>query len=537
MTKTQVVDDEEKSTVPEVKHYRLSDAVSVEGISHRDDPFNTPAEKVKTYSGLTPVAKRRITNDLKKALTNVTDDAGSKQLEIEDITAYNAFDVITPPYNLDYLNQLYRLSPPHQSAVDAKVSNIVGLGWNFVESQTTKLKLEDAEGDDAKLKRSRRNLQRARAQLVDLFNSFNKNATLTETLMRVWTDYEVTGNGYLEIGRKKDGTIGYIGHLPAAHVRIRKNRDGFVQMISNKVVFFANYGDGRDPVTGKRRNVTNPFGGDSNPNEVLHIYNYSPGSDFYGVPPIISAAQAIAGNEFAGRFNLEYFEHKAIPRHIIILKGATLAPATENALITFLETGLRGVSHRTLYLPLPADTDDTKVELKVEPIEAKVQDASFEKYKKQNLNEILMAHRVPISKVGLAEGVSLAVARDADKTFKEQVCGPMQKNLEQKLNRLVREFGDSFDLKLNEMTLTDADTQSKIDERDVKNQIKVPNEIRADRGLPGRKGGDKPLDLKPQQAADARAKGNRERDAQRSAGATDSAGEGRNPKGEGRTTP
>ena len=84
------------------------------------------------------------------------------------------------------------------------------------------------------------------------------------------------------------------------------------------------------------------------------------------------------------------------------------------------------------------------------------------------------------------------------------------------------------------MTLTDADTQSRIDERDVKNQIKTPNEIRADRGLPGLKGGDKVVEIKPQQKAEANT--TRQRDAARSAGATDSAGEARNPKGEGRTT-
>jgi hypothetical protein len=134
----------------------------------------------------------------------------------------------------------------------------------------------------------------------------------------------------------------------------------------------------------------------------------------------------------------------------------------------------------------------------------------------------------------MAEGASLAVARDADKTFKEQVCGPEQSIAEKKLNRLTKEFTDAFEIDLNEMTLTDADTQSKIDERDVKNQIKTPNEIRADRGLPGLKGGDKVVEIKPQQKAEANT--TRQRDSARSAGATDSAGEARNPKGEGRTT-
>ena len=92
-----------------------------------------------------------------------------------------------------------------------------------------------------------------------------------------------------------------------------------------------------------------------------------------------------------------------------------------------------------------------------------------------------------------------------------------------------------FDFKFNELSLSDEDTQSKIDERYIRNQIKVPNEIRARDGLPALEGGDKPVQLTARQAADASAntRRNRARDAERSAAASDSAGEARKPQGEG----
>lgn len=170
-----------------------------------------------------------------------------------------------------------------------------------------------------------------------------------------------------------------------------------------------------------------------------------------------------------------------------------------------------------------------------------MQDASFNNYRKANLQEILMAHRVPVNKIGLPEGVSLAVARDADKTFKEQVCGPEQETLEKKVNLIIKDVqGEQhiFDFSLNELTLTDEDTQSKIDERRVKTGQRTANELRVRDGLPAHKDGDQLIDLNAkskQMASENRAQGNRERDAQRSAGATDSAGEGRSPKGEGRS--
>jgi hypothetical protein len=49
-----------------------------------------------------------------------------------------------------------------------------------------------------------------------------------------------------------------------------------------------------------------------------------------------------------------------------------------------------------------------------------------------------------------------------------------------------------FHLKFNELTLTDEDTQSKIDERYLRMQVVVPNEIRAKKGWPALDGGDEP---------------------------------------------
>ena len=175
----------------------------------------------------------------------------------------------------------------------------------------------------------------------------------------------------------------------------------------------------------------------------------------------------------------------------------------------------------------------------MKPIEAGTQDASFVNYDKINLGSIFMAHRTPASKTGyVMPGQSLAAARDADKTFKEGVCRPEQAIFEKKFAKVVKEKTDAFRFKLNELTLTDEDTQSKIDERYLRMQTVVPNEIRARMGRPAIKGGDNVVELKPQQAADQTATANqsRTRDANRSAGATDSAGQGRNAKGDGRST-
>jgi len=378
------------------------------------------------------------------------------------------------------------------------------------------------------LDRARRKLNRLRQDLYDWLEECNEEETFTETLIKAYTDVEATGNGYLEIGRTSAGKIGYIGHIPAKTMRVRRLRDGFIQLLYGKAVYFRNFGDQETP---------NPIdGGLERPNEIIHLKKYTPTNNYYGIPDIIASQNAMAGNEFAGKYNLDYFENKAVPRYIITVKGAKLSTESERKLLEFFQVGLRGKNHRSLYIPLPPDSPDSKVEFKMEPIEAGTQESSFNVYRKSNRDEILLSHRVPINKIGTPEGVNLAVARDADKTFREQVCRPAQMNLEKKLNKIIQEMTDALLLKFNELTLTDEDTQSKIDERYLRMQVVTPNEIRIRMGMVPLDGGDKVVELKPQAQAEVRAQAGktRTRDSERSANSPDISGEGRNAQGDGR---
>ena len=205
-------------------------------------------------------------------------------------------------------------------------------------------------------------------------------------------------------------------------------------------------------------------------------------------------------------------------------------------MLEFFQTGLRGRNHRTLYIPLPSDGENSRVEFNMEPIEAGIQDSSFNNYAVENRDRILIAHRVPVSKIGMPQGISLANAKDADKTFKEQVCRPRQEELEFKINLIIKEFTDAFVLRFNELALTDEETQARIDDVYLKDQVIVPNEVRARKGLAPLEGGDEVLIINPKAAQDAEsdASGRKTRDQQRSVNAPDKMGTARAPKGEGR---
>ena len=517
------------------------------------DPFNKSWNEIKSFSGLDKNFKRRSDRFVAKAYDSVEftgvdtmapayqdsalsintgrDDAKSKEINPGTVfrNGYGIFDVITPPWNLYELANYYDTSFANHAAIDAKVENIVGLGYDFAVNQRVQMQIEDNDNESARDK-AQKSIAKTKVDQRDWLESLNSDESITSVLTKFYTDVQATGNGYLEIGRTTKGQIGYVGHIPATTMRVRRLRDGFVQIIGQKVVYFRNFGaTNRNPVTA-----------DPRPNEILHYKEYSPLNTFYGIPDIMSAISSLHGDQLASQYNIDYFANKATPRYIVTLKGARLSDDAEDKLFRFLQTSLRGQSHRTLYIPLPGDSDTNKVEFKMEPIENGVQEASFNEYRLRNRDDILVAHQVPLSKIGGSDASNIAAALSQDRTFKEQVARPAQRNLEKMLNRIVQEKTDIIEFKFNELTLTDEITQSQIIERYVKTQVIKRNEAREMLGLPILPEADDFLELNARQAADERANlaGNRQRDTERSNNQSDGPAttSGRNPQGEGRAS-
>lgn len=472
----------------------------------------------------------RYLSDARAVGQNVDRDVESKAINPGMVyrNGYGIFDVITPPYNLYELSSYYDTSFANHAAIDAKVSNSVGIGYRFEMTHDTMGKLEAMTNDSAKEKAKKR-IESLKMQMMVWLDGCNDDESLTKTLEKVVTDMQATGNGYVEIGRTVAGEIGYIGHIPATTMRVRRLHDGYLQIIAGTITYFRNF----------QANNPNPVTTDPRPNEIIHLKEYSPLNTFYGIPDVMAAMTSLRGDQMAAQYNIDYFENKAVPRYIITVKGAKLSAEAEDKLFRFFQTGLKGQSHRTLYIPLPGDSDGNKIEFEMHPVESGVQEASFSQYRKQNRDDILMAHQVPLSKLGSGDASS-AGAMSQDRTFRDQVSKPLQEYVAKAINKIVKEKTDVVQLVFNEVNLTDEIAQSQIHERYAKIQALTPNEIREDLGKPQREGGDTPIELSARQQADARSNiaDNRERDTERSNNQSDGPGavSGRNPKGEGPKT-
>lgn len=524
----------------------------------KDDPF-----AAIPYEALNKNDKRRATRLIKKY--EGAGGAHSKYMSIEQINGYMLYRLASPPYNLDYLNYLATEDPTNHACIMTKAYNIVGVGYFWKETskiqqarqmaqqadEMQKMKLEheqglaqleyqtqqnnenrkfDANGNpagqaiappappdptdpenqpDQKMQKLANKLIRVQNSLNDLMDSLNEEDSLMDTLLKVWIDYEATGNGYIEIGRKNNGEIGYVGHIPAATMRVRIDRDGYVQWVLPGYVgpqpfglagpypgltFFRNFGDTTTP---------DVFGKDPKPNEVIHIKKHSSKSTYYGVPDIIPAIASVVGDKFAREYNLDYFENKAVPRYALIVKGAKLSAQAERKILDYFRKEVKGKHHGTLYIPVPASVGGN-VDVTLQAIEDGMQEGSFHQYREDNKHEIAMAHRVPTSKLAASgSGGHQAQGREDSKNFKELIVNPEQTRLEWKVNKIVSTFTDMFTLKFNEYELDDEDTRSRIHDRYVRLGVENPNEIRAELNKFPRKGGDAYLDPTQQPGGDA----------------------------------
>jgi len=103
-----------------------------------NDPFKIGEDEIRKLRGLSPTFRRKLSREFSKRFQG-QDGAGTQQnLLAQAITGYSSFDLVEPPYNLEYLSKAYEVSTFNYAAINAKVSNIVGLGYEFIETKTKK---------------------------------------------------------------------------------------------------------------------------------------------------------------------------------------------------------------------------------------------------------------------------------------------------------------------------------------------------------------------------------------------------------------
>lgn len=316
---------------------------------------------------------------------------------------------------------------------EAIARNAVGLGVVAIPHEAA----DKAEG--------RRNLSKQIAEDVQALALLLKQPNtmlepFPEVLFKAEFDYQACGNGALEIvedERAAGGTPIGILHLPFANVRVHVSRDKFVRMYSNGVRrHYRRFGDTNpehkfiDHTSGQFYAVWPaelPL--DRRGSAVIHVKNYSPLDEFYGIPPSAPAVHAIVGNKLSSQWNVNFLQNNAHIPLAVIVEDGNLSPASIEQIELFLSRDAAGLKNAGRLMVLQPDLStavpNQTTKIRLEPLKIGVNDdASFLKYRETNSAEIMEAYGISGIILGLGGSATRATALAEKQVALEQVILP-----------------------------------------------------------------------------------------------------------------
>ncbi len=381
--------------------------------------------------------------------------------------------LVEPPFDPKQLIGLLEINAFHARCVQTKSTDAAGSGYEILPkgNKTNKTQKDRAE------------------RFFD-----NLTVPINETLRDVFNDYEAIGHGAIEILRENNiasNPIVDLKHIPAHTLRVHRSRDKFCQIRGTKKVWFKNI----QPQTHITFDVEQDSGsrlrrmrGGSRGNEIMFFKKYTQFSDFYGAPDIVPALGAVLGDHQREDYVLSFFSNYGVPAWAVFVTGdydpgplkndygVEVGPEDSNGrtdLERAIETHLAELAdnpHSTLMLAIPSarrkDGSPGNVEVVFQKLSDDVKEASFAKFRKDNRDEVIIAHGVPVSRLGVPEGGSLGgdSSEAVDEIYKRSRIDPMQTMIEAPFTRLIlgEELG-VYDYVFNLPDLDTKDLESKIE--------------------------------------------------------------------------
>lgn len=297
---------------------------------------------------------------------------------------------------------------------------------------------------------------------------------ITEVLFKAEYDVQGCGNGYLEVvevDREALQGVVALNHVPAADARVSVMLDKYVRIMprSGKKIYFRRFGD-PDPARRFIDRDTGQFYA-SWPSElpffrrgtsIIHVKTYNPLDDYYGLPPVVSAVDAVVGNVLVGKWNLNFMHNNAHIPMVVIVENGNLSPDSLEQIDLFTSTEAKGIQNAGRVMLLQPDLDKqingANLKIRVESVKMGIgEDASFLKFRGENDKEIQEAFGLASILLGTGDAQTRATANAAKQSTLEQVIGPRTAHWEWVLNAEVvpQVINDSVALKLRRPTNLD----------------------------------------------------------------------------------
>ena len=365
----------------------------------------------------------------------------SNQIFQDTFRNYYNDDIKEPLYNMESLANLTEINSYHLRCVKTKAQDIAGIGYEF---------LPTGDQDNEKTP-SEEQINRAK----EFFSS--QWPPIEIILKKCETDYHSIGNMYIELVREGDlpqAPYKILSHIPGHTMRVCTDRNRYVQKRGAEKVYFKKAGFDKDVdiETGEIKSL-----GSLNPerraSEVIHDFNYSSRSDFYGLPDVISCLGAIKGHLSQRDYNIKFFENFGIPAYAVYITGDydlgenldeeaedsqnNGEPAIVRTIRKYLDK-VQDEPHSTLVFGVPS-RDGGTVQVKFEPLAVDIKDASFRLYRQDNRDEVIVAHGVPAYRIGVIETGSLSgnLGEVSNEIYFGSVVFPRQRRIESYINKFI----------------------------------------------------------------------------------------------------
>lgn len=400
---------------------------------------------------------------------------GSKQ--VPDKPWQVGKQLVDPKYDPRQLVDLLDFNTYHADCVDAVAGDAAGIAYTLmpVEGET--------ENEDE------------RKRFLEFLG--NCEPSINTHIYRMLYDRRSIGYGAMEIVREStsDSPVKRLCHIQAHTLRRHSDEKRVLQRSdTGKEVWFVIYGknyneDGVfcdvDADTGEWMPY-NSLPPERKANELLWNYEYAPKTSYYGRPPIIGSLLSIQGVLSAKKYNTAFFDNYGMPAFAVTITGDFMdykipqyiededGNKKENpdydptqTIRYKLSQQIREViknPHSAICITIPSEGEDGNVEVNIQPLHIQQEESSFRVFLKDERDEIIHAHKVDPSRIGIYDAGKLNGTNSAytDNSYKYSTVAPIKKEAEELINMLAR----------NELEVTSWEYRSSdLDPKDHKNDM------------------------------------------------------------------
>ena len=379
----------------------------------------------------------------KHSMKAEVDIDGSKQVVDEQLRA--GITILEPKYNPYDLVQLLDLYTYHAACVDAVAVDTSGVNYTLKP-------VEDIEPIESEKTRF--------TSVLD-----NCKPSINTHLQRLVYDRRAVGYGALEVIREttSDSEITKLKHIPAQTLRRHSDLKRVVHITpGGKRVWFVIYGknyNDNDELCDVHADTGqfhpyNSLAPHERANELLWTMEYAPGTDYYGRPPIISALGSIKGDISAVKYNNSFFDNYGMPKFAITVTGdfADYDVDPEDPEYDITQTLKYRISqqikevirnpHSAICITIPSEGEEGNVNLDITPLSVQTEEGHFRLYRKDTRDEVLHAHHMDPSRLGIYDAGSLNGnnSQATMDSYKYGTIAPIKSEIEDLINTIAEEL-------------------------------------------------------------------------------------------------